>query len=215
MKIIFLLVFLFTVQAFGEDKVYAVKKSDPEIVIGKSDGPDEKKRESWCLSLIRSSLDYNLPSAASVSPAFSSDLVGVSFGKKTGNQLFSRAGFYEISAEWQKFIRESNFGGKLYYSQKLNLYQLNFFQNFYVGNAFKKLVSFSSGVGVAPVYLTSEQSVFGNSTSEYGLMAMINASATFPLYKSFELAFALRAGLGAVGDKKIETASILLGLNFE
>lgn len=215
MRVFFPVILLFSQISFGADKVYPIKKAAPEIAIGKTEKADEAKKERWNAAIIRSSLSYHLPSVTTHSPTFSPELVGIFVGKKTDDQLFGHNGFWEIGVEWQRFKRESNLGGNFSYSQNLNLYQLNFYQNFFMGSVFRDQVIFSAGAGAAPVYLTSEQSVFGDSSSEIGFMVMLKGNITYPVFKSYELDFSFRGGLGSDGNEKIEMASILLGLNFD
>ena len=139
--------------------------------------------------------------------------------KKTEDQFFLYKGYYEITGEWQRFKRESVIGNTVLYSQKLDLYQVNFFQNFDIAWALKHSVFFSAGIGVAPVYLTTEQSVFSNSTSELGYMGMLKGNIIIPIKKTIlkndEIDIGLKIGWGSLGSHEISTTALSLGLNFE
>ena len=206
-----------------EDKVYTVKEASPEILIGEEEEvlikkvQNVKKRPKnfWYMGIIRTSLDYQLVSATSSKFSFSPYLVGFIFGKKTEFPLFSYNGQYEINGEWQRFKRESLFGNNMTFSQNLDLYQMNFFLNIMASWARINSIVFSTGLGMAPVYLTTDQSVFGYSTSELGYMGMLKGNILYTISKNYELDIALRFGFGKVSTRSISTTSLVLGLNFE
>ena len=204
-----------------EDKVYIVEKTSPEILIGEGPKLVERKNsfykrasELWYVSINRSSLKYSLPAITTNSLSFSPTLVGVTIGKKLADQFFLYKGYYEMSGEWQRFKREST-SGNMTNSQKLDLYQFNLFQNFNVGWALKHSLFFSVGMGLAPVYLTAEQSVLGNSVSSLGYMGMLKGNIIIPMKKSYEADVALRIGWGSMGSHEISATTLSLGLNFE
>jgi hypothetical protein len=202
------------------DKIYSVKKSTPEITIGEDtiqadlEGHKFKRPvEFWFVGAVRSSLNYHLSSFVGSSLEFSPQSVGLTVGKKRQDQFFLYKGYYELSLEWQRFSRQ------LVYSQKLDLVQINIFQNFDVAWAFKHSALFSVGLGLAPLYLGTEQSVLGNSISELGYIGMLKANVSVPLKaltkQYLEIDLALRLGWGNVGGHEISTTALFLGLNFE
>lgn len=209
-------------QTQTQDKVYSVEKTSPEIIIGepaesksKDHGVFKRPAELWYVGIIRSSLHYQLPSVTAQNLSFSPYRVGVVLGKKIEDQFFLYKGYYEISGEWHRFERNSALGNSSLYTQKLDLYQINAFQNMDLAWVLKHKLFFSAGLGVAPVFLTTEQSVLGNSTSEFGFMGMLKTNMVFPLKKKYEIDLALKIGWGAVGGHKISTTALNLGLNFE
>lgn len=216
-RFLFLLLLVFTTDLFAADKVYSIKQSSPEISIG-DDANQEVKgsnhlirpSELWNVGIVRSSLNYHLPSFAGNLLDFSPSFVGLIIGRKIKNQFFLYKGFYEFSGEWQRFNREFVF------SQKLDLLQINLFQNFNIAWALKHSVLFSVGVGISPLYLASEQSVLGNSTSVLGYMGMLKANIIIPLKKpQFEIDLSLKSGWGNAGGHEVSTTAIGLGVNFE
>lgn len=206
------------------DKVYTVEETTPQILIGPKDAEDlklqmgKRPKSLWYAALVRSGLHYSIPSFKAGTLSFSPQAFGVILGKKVENQFYLYKGFYELNIEWQTFKRESTSSNGLY-SQKLNLYQINLFQSFDLARVSKKSILFSMGIGIAPVYLTTEQSVFANSTSELGYMGMLkgNMSVPFNIHvgKNLEADVGLRLGWGKVGSHEIATTSLSLGLNFE
>lgn len=202
------------------DKIYTVENNPPQIQIGEHqasslvDKPASRPSDLWYLALIRSSLNYHLPSVTAASLAFSPSLVGVIVGKKTADHFFLYKGSFEIDGEWQAFKREALIGNSSY-SQKLNLYQVNLFQNFNIAWAMSHSLFFTAGVGIAPVFLTTEQSLFGNSTSELGYMGMLKGDVIYPLKKNYEIDLAVKMGWGTVGSHELSTIGFSLGLNFE
>ena len=74
---------------------------------------------------------------------------------------------------------------------------------------------FSVGLGLAPVYLTVEQSVLGNSISSLGYMGMFKGNLMVPFKKIYEADLALRIGWGSVGGHDISTTTLSLGLKFD
>ena len=205
-----------------ENKIYTVKVTGPEIVIGeketsiKTDQNIKKKpNDLWYVGIVRTTLDYQLNSATSNILSFSPHLLGVVFGKKTDFPFFLYRGQYEIEGEWQRFKRESLFGNNIVFSQNLDLYQVNFFLNIISNWSRLDSFIFSAGLGIAPVYLTTNQSVFGNSSSELGHMGMLKGGIIYLINKKYELDIALRFGFGKVPPQSISTTSLVLGLNFE
>ena len=205
-----------------QDKVYTVEKNNSEIVIGDPNKIIEENKlslkrsqELWSFGFVRSNLRYNLPTITTNSLSFSPVNVGVFFGKKIPNQFLLYKGYYEISGEWQRFERSSAINSGLVFSQKLDLYQLNFFQNFNLSWSQKHSLLFSLGIGGAPLFLTTEQSVFGNSSSDLGYMGMLKGNLIVPFKKSYELDFALRIGWGSIGSRDIYHSALSFGLNFE
>jgi hypothetical protein len=210
----------------SEVKVYEIDTKSPEILLGKSrdiqNDENQKKKnignrpaEFWSFSLVRSSLTYHLSTIMNNSLDFSPVLIGVNFGKKIENQFFLYKGYYEISGEWQRFKRESLVTNALNFSQNLNLYQINLYQNFNIVWAFKHSALFTVGVGIAPVLLTTEQSVFGNSTSDLGFMGLFKGNMIVPLKHSLEADLSIKLGWGSVAGHNISLTSLGLGLNFE
>lgn len=227
--IIFLLLLLFSNCVFGlaekkaekksekkaDDKVYTVPQMKSEILL-ESYAPPLKKninkrpQNIFYMGITRGSLTYKLPSLISGVSHFSPDLIGVNIGKKTGNALSIFNGNYEVSGEWQRFKRE--FGS---FSQKINVFQLNLIQNIDLAWSFKRSLFFSAGVGVTPVYLTAEQSVFGNSLSKFGAMGLLKFDLIFPFKKQTEFVLSLKSGWGSVGGSEIFLSTVGFGMNFE
>lgn len=200
-----------------DDKIYSVDKTSPEILIGESRLNSVKNRPPflWHAGIVRSNLNYQMTSLTNSSRSFSPHLVGLIVGIKVENQLFFSNGYYEMNGEWQRFNRESLFGNNIIFSQNLNLYQINIFQNFLLNFLLRGPALFSAGIGVAPVYLTTEQSVFGNSTETFGYLGLLKVNVAYPIYKNYELDISLKFGEGVVNMQTISTTSLLLGLNFE
>jgi hypothetical protein len=204
------------------DKTYSVEKTSPEIIIGvkedlalKNKNIYKRPTELWYAAIVRTGLRYHLPSYTGDWLTFSPSSVGFTFGKKTENQFFLYKGHFEISAEWQRFSRQALVGNNSLYSQKLDLYQINIFQNFNLAWTFKHSVLFTIGLGLAPVYLTTEQSVFSNSSSELGYLVIFKTDAIIPLKQNLEIDIALKVGQGTVGSHDLSVLALNLGLNFE
>ncbi|MDO9181818.1 MAG: hypothetical protein Q7U04_05390 [Bacteriovorax sp.] len=206
----------------AEDKVYAVEKASPEIILGDRErqavglkNNTQRPEGFWFVSITRSSLKYKIPSFSSNVLEFSPDFAGFIIGKKISNQFFLYRGYYEISGEWQRFNREGNLGSNTLYSQKLDLYQVNLFQNFNIFWSLKYSLLCSVGIGIAPVFLTTQQSVFSNSTSDLGYMGMIKGNIDFPITHKYEVDLFLKTGWGALDSREISETTLGLGLNFE
>ena len=225
MKNILIGILLFLCQnvlAESQDKIYSFKKNKSEIKIEKPlirteeiTGAGKHLLSFWSIGLIRSNLNYDLPTYTAAPISFSPASVGFSFGRTSQNNLLNHLGYYEVSLEWQAFKRESAITQGYIFSQKLDLYQLNIFQNFYLGSFLKQSVLFSIGAGIAPVFLTSEQSVFANSTADLGYEGMLKGNIIVPFKKDYELDFGARIGGGRIGDRKIDHSALILSFNFK
>jgi hypothetical protein len=141
--------------------------------------------------------------------SFENSLTGLIIGKKTDNQILKHDGNQELSAEWHRYNRDAASTNKTSYSQKVDLYEINLFQNFNL----KPYLSW--GLGIAPVYLTAEQSILSNSIAEIGYQAMLKLSLTYSLFRTYELDFAFKASAGRVSSNDLKTYALSLGLNFE
>ena len=229
MKFVFLFLFLTPISfapALADnsaDKIYEVAESSPEIIIGKRELKTELRFNQlrgrpdnlWYLALERSTLHYQLPSLSATKYSFDPELAGVILGKKIKNKFYVYTGYYELSGEWQRFSRKSTSSNSLTYSQKLDLMQLNLWQNINIGRAFKNKLYFTLGAGLAPVYLTTEQSVLGNSTTELGYLFMFKANMVYLFKNKYEIDFALKMTQGSVGSHEISSSGIVLGINFD
>lgn len=197
------------------DKIYSVPITKSEILIENpaplmEKNANERPAHLFYLGIVRGSLTYKLPTLNGLTTDFSPSLVGVSAGVKTANKFYLFKGNLELDGEWQGFKRES--GG---FSQKLNVYQLNVIQNLDLYWPSKRSFYFSAGVGLAPVYLTAEQSIFGNSYSAFGLMGLLKFDFILPIKRKYELDLNLKGGWGSVGAHEIFLSTVGLGLNFE
>ena len=101
------------------------------------------------------------------------------------------------------------------YFQKLNVYQLSIFQNVDLYCSKNQTFFFSAGLGISPLFLTAEQSVFGNSETLLGGMGLLKFDFIFPFKNQYEWDLTLKSGWGNVGGHKIFISNIGLGINFE
>lgn len=197
------------------DKIYSVPIKKSEILI-ENPSPlmaknyNERPAHLFYLGIVRGSLTYKLPTLNGLTTDFSPSLVGMSAGIKTANNLYLFKGNLELDGEWQSFKRESG-----NFSQKLNVFQLNVIQNIDLYWSSKRSFFFSAGLGFAPVYLTAEQSIFGNSYSAFGAMGLLKFDFIFPIKRKYELDLNLKGGWGNVGGHEIFLSTVGLGLNFE
>ena len=217
--LIFLLLILasFVCQADTSTPIYSVQKAKSEIKLGnledekglKNKSNNKKPKNLWYIAINRTHLNHHLPSFTTTPLYdFSPKAVGVTIGRKIENHFSLYTGYYEISGEWHRFER----GITTY--QNLNLYQLNFFQNFNIAKL-KRTWFVSVGLGIAPLYLTSEQSVIANSTSETGYVGMLKLNIDYRMKKNLELDFSIKSGWGNAGGHEVSLTSLSLGLNFE
>ena len=209
------------------DKIYSVEKSSPEIQIGPvhdSDMTQNNKRpliSYWHLAIERSSLSYNLPAIGGGTPSFSPTTVGVELGRKFDDRVFTHRGSFEASLEWQRFEREKS-SGNTSYKQNLDIYQLNFYQNFNMGRPITRDgLLMTAGAGVAPVYISSAQNVFTNAISNVGFVGMLKMDFLIPINKminwkkDFAFDLGLKTAWGRVGGLNLSTSTISLGIDFE
>jgi hypothetical protein len=199
----------------SEDQIYVVPETRPEILIGNSAPPlrkysGKRPENQYYVGIVRGALTYKLPALNNGTTDFKANTVGVSLSKKTADEIHFFKGNYEIGGEWQAFKRDLGV-----FSQKLNIFQLNFFQNFDLAWSLKHSVFFSAGLGVSPMYLTAEQSVFGDSVSKIGGMGLIKFDFIVPIKNSYEFDFGLKGGWGNVGGHEMFLSNLSLGLNFE
>jgi hypothetical protein len=208
------------------DKTYEVEKHQPEIAIGepKAEAPvvDNHFKTYWKVDILFTDLTFHLPAIIGGAPDFSQNAVGVVVGKKHDDQIFSIKGNTELSVQWQQFKRSTKVGPKAEFSQNINVYQVNLFQNFNYARAFQDSLIMTAGVGVAPIYLTSAESIYNNSISELGFQVMGKADFLFPIKKLFSwntnhLAadIGLLASTGQVDSHTFSTLSASVGVNFE
>lgn len=199
----------------NQDKVYVVPAPKAEILI-RHDVPIQTKSEEdrpqnlFYVGITRGSLTYRLSSLISSNVDFSPASIGISLGKKVANELHFYKGYFELNGEWQSFKRESGV-----FSQKLNIYQASFIQNVDLAWSIKKALFFSGGIGLTPVYLTAEQSIFSNSVSSLGGMALLKFNVIFPIKKKYEYDLGLKTCWGSVGGMEIFISTLSLGINFE
>ena len=210
------------------DKTYQVEKNAPQIVIGedKSSEPiiEEVKASDnyWHAEILLTDVTFNLPALTGGSPGFSQNFVGVGVSRKNDNRLLGARGNLEYGGQWQQYERTTRIGPRGEFSQEINVYQLNIFQNFNVFRAFEDSVIMTVGAGVAPIYLTAEQSIYNNSLSELGYQLIGKANLVFPVKRIFSwtpLHLAGNVGViastGKVADQTMSTLSLALGVDFE
>lgn len=210
------------------DKTYQVEKNAPQIVIGedKSSEPiiEEVKASSnyWHAEILLTDVTFHLPALTGGSPEFSQNFVGIGVSRKNDNRLLGVRGNLEFGGQWQQYERTTRIGPRGEFSQEINIYQINVFQNFNIFRAFEDSVIMTAGVGVAPIYLTAEQSIYNNSLSELGYQLMGKANFVFPIKKIFSWTPLHLAGnvgaiatTGRVADHSMSTLSIALGVDFE
>lgn len=219
--ILFFLMFLSVNGAFAlsekktEDKVYTVPIAKSEILIEKSAPPlkkisNERPASLYYAGIVRGSLNYKLSTLRGDTTHFSPTFVGVNAGIKTANHFYLFNGYFQLDGEWQNFKRESGV-----FSQKLNVFQIDLIQNVDLYWSSKRLFYFSAGLGVSPVYLTAEQSVFGNSFTSFGAMGILKFDFVFPLKSKDEIDLGLKGGWGSVGGREIFLSTLGLGVNFD
>lgn len=220
MKFFILFSFLFfTNKIFSAEKVYTIENTSPEIIIGTKEAALEKEKKNrykvkrpsdlWSVALSRTSMRFHLPSFQGAQYSFSPKSLGLSLGHKKENKFYLYQGYYEYSLEYQKLERGTT------YKQALSLYQVNFFQNFDIAWVKKHSLFFSAGVGVAPLFLTTEQSILGNSTTDFGYLIMFKLNTLVPFKNYYEVDFSLKTGWGNASGHEISLTSLNLGLNFE
>ena len=230
----FLIIFFYSISLraadkknIATDKVYSVDKSLPQIQIGPvSDSPSLQMNKRpmialWHVAFTRSNFSYPLVAFSGDTPDFSESAIGIELGRKFDDRIYSHRGSFEGSLEWQRFSREKVIGQSAF-KQNINLFQINIFQNFNMGRPFgEDNLLVTAGLGVAPVYMTSEKNVYTNSISDLGAIAMMKSNFIMPAKKwisllkqeSFDLS--LKAGWGRVGKTNLSIATIGIGLDFE
>ena len=197
-----------------EDKIYTIGTEKPGVQIGASKNAHQDKPSHpavlYFIGLSRGSLAYHLPAFVAETRTFSPSFAGINFGEKQEDVLFLCKGNREISGEWQRFKRESGT-----FSQKLDIYQINIFQNLNLPWSVSNSVFFTAGLGAAPLYITAEQSGLGNSVSEFGFMGMIKFDAVFPFQKNYQFDIALKSGWGHVAHHNLFLTTLGAGVSFE
>lgn len=212
----------------AQDKTFQVEKNAPQIQIGEEGNlkpiiEEEKASPNyWHVEILLTNLTYHLPALTGGSPEFSQNFVGVGASRKMENRIFGSLGSLEFGGQWQQYERTTRIGPRGEFSQEINVYQLNVFQNFNFLKAFQDSVQISAGVGVAPIYLTAEQSIYNNSLSELGYQLMGKMNFMFPVkrifsWKPLHLAanVGVVAGTGKVDGITMSTLSLALGVDFE
>jgi hypothetical protein len=199
----------------NEEKIFSVPTVKPEINIGDlvpkiKKSSSDKRPDVYFVSLVVSDFSYKQKSLLSNSTSTNPSLFGFNLGRRFSNEVAYFKGNYEIGGEWQNFKRKS--GG---YSQKLNLFQLNLFQNLNLGSSNKKKVHFTGGLGLAPIYLMGEQSVIANAISDVGFMGTIKFNFIFHYLKNIDYDFCLKTSWGSVNGVEVSQNSLGLGINFE
>lgn len=210
------------------DKTYEVEKNAPQILIGEKDNSapiveaDRASGNYWHVELLLTDLTFKLPSLNAGSPDFSQNFVGIGVSRKMNHTLLGAKGHLEFGGQWQQFERSTKVGPRGDFSQEINIYQINVFQNFNLFRAYSDSVIMTAGVGVAPIYLTAEKSIYNNELSELGYQLMGKANFIFPLKKIFSwepLYFAGNVGAlvstGRVASQTFSTLSLTLGVDFE
>jgi len=198
-----------------EEKIYSVPQAKPEILIGNQAPLPERRLDLrpdrlYYAGLSVSGLTYKIPSLISNAPAFKQDLAGIILGRKTANTLFYYRGHFEIDGEWMRFKRSTSV-----FEQKLNLLQVDLIQNVDLAWSLKRSLFFSAGIGIAPVIILGEQSVFGNSFSHFGATGVLKLNFIVPVKNKFELDFGLKGQWGSAGGHELFLSGLNLGLNFE
>ncbi len=198
-----------------EERIYSVPQTKPEILIGNQSPLPERKTELradrlYYAGLSVSGLTYKIPSLISNAPEFKQELVGIVLGRKTANNLFYYRGHFELDGEWMRFKRSSSV-----FEQKINLFQADIIQNVDLAWSVKRRMFFSAGIGVAPVIILGEQSVFGNSFTHFGATGILKLNFIVPVKNKFEMDLGLKGQWGKVGGHELYLSSLSLGINFE
>ncbi|MEA9355763.1 hypothetical protein SHI21_06110 [Bacteriovorax sp. PP10] len=210
------------------DKTYQVQKNAPQIVIGEENSTapiiEEEKASAnyWHAEILFTDLTFSLPALTGGAPDFSQNFVGIGASRKNDNKILGVKGNLEFGAQWQQYERTTKIGPRGEFSQEINVYQLNVFQNFNIFRAFEDSVIMTAGAGIAPIYLTAEQSIYNNSLSELGYQLMGKANFVFPVKRIFSwtpLHLAGNVGVviatGRVAENTMSTLSLALGVDFE
>lgn len=211
-----------------QDKTYQVEKNAPQIVIGEENNTapiiEEVKASAnyWHVEILLTDLTFSLPALTGGAPDFSQNFVGIGVSRKNDNKILGVKGNLEFGGQWQQYDRTTKIGPRGEFSQEINVYQLNIFQNFNIFRAFEDSVIMTAGAGIAPIYLTAEQSIYNNSLSELGYQLMGKANFVFPVKRIFSwtpLHLAGNVGViaatGRVADHTMSTLSLALGVDFE
>lgn len=221
-KILILFLFCFFVSVYAandekknHDKIYIVPAPKAEILIGHDTpiqmrSPEDRPQNLFHIGLTRGGLTYKLPTLNGEIVDFSPSSIGITLGRKVLNELYFYKGHFELNGEWQSYQRES-----ATFSQKINVFQLSFIQNVDLAWSVNKTLFFSAGLGLTPVYLTAEKSVFGNSISNFGGMALLKFDFVLPIKKIYEYDLGLKTSWGSAGGIEIFISTLSLGINFE
>lgn len=198
-----------------EHKIYSVPETKPEILIGnQSQLPPARTTaradKLYYFGISKSALTYKIPSLINPASDFQQDLVGIVLGRKTANNLFYYRGHLEMDAEWMRFKRTTSV-----FEQRINVFQFDLIQNVDLAWSLKHSVYFSAGVGIAPMYLLGEQSIFGNSFSDFGASGIIKFDLIFPFKRFYEADLGLKGQWGRVGGHDLFLSGLNLGINFE
>lgn len=237
MQKIFLLILIYgTVNAWAAKKNEKENDSEKKLEVQKvyqvgSDaaqlGFDTKAIEkqsvidSLYFAISRSGINYKIPSLINTTSDFSNKAIGITVGKKQSDLILSIPGFYEYSFEWQNYERDAISTTRYSYSQKLNLFKFNLFQNYSIANAFHKSLFVTFGLGLSPLISTLDQSALSNSETNLGILGTIKTNLTYPL-KNKEIAMLnnmaldleLSAGIGTLGGENLNMTAIKFGSNF-
>ena len=196
------------------DKVYSVPSAPSEILIGRevpllNNRSDNRPQHLFYVGLLSSTLTYKLPSYNSTTSKFSPAFPGISLSRKIADEFRVLKGYFELNGEWESFKRESGI-----FSQKIHIYKVALIQNIDLARSIKNNFFFSAGLGVAPIYVAAEKSIFGNSISSLGAMGLIKLDFVYPT-KKFEYGLSLKGGWGKVDGNDIYLSTLGLGINFE
>lgn len=183
-----------------------------------SDGQEKEfPKNFWYGALSHHYLDYSVPSLMNGTSDFNNQMVGVTIGRKYGNNLFKKNGFVEYSGEWQNYKRTSTG----VYSQQLNLLKLNIYQNFLILKMFKKSLHFSAGGGISPTLIMINQSTLSNSSTDLGILFAGKTNFTYPINKKlisgmsfFALDLETALSFGEIGGHQLMMTSIKIGSSF-
>jgi len=197
------------------EKIYSVPQTRPEILIGDQAPLPERKKELradrlYYAGLTFSGVTYKIPSLIPNAQEFKQELAGVALGRKTANNVFYYRGHFEIDGEWMRFKRKSSV-----FAQKINLFQLDLIQNVDLAISLKHSLYFSTGIGIAPVMILGEQSVFGNSFTNFGATGILKFDFIVPIKNKFEVDLGLKGQWGKAGGHELYLSSVHLGINFE
>lgn len=181
----------------------------PKLPLVEKLNQQQRPNVFYYLGLIQGDMKYNLPATNGGTTDLDSANFGINAGKKIYQNKDLYQGYLEISLEWQRYQREAG-----YFDQKINIYLLNLIQNIDLIKM-KDLAFISMGLGITPVYLTAERSVFGDSISRLGAILVFKTDFMLKVYHHHEVDLAFKIGWGKVASEELIMPSLHLGINFE